>query len=296
MLDINFIPNQQDSVKIFYAAGTTAWQTWQKPRGCKFIWMMCIGGGAGGGGGPIGDIGAGAGGSGGVVRALFPANVLPDTLYVQTGLGGGGGAGGDVNTWTSGGSGGKSFISVAPTSAVSTNIVCTSGGATSAASNNDNAGGAGESIATVSQAPILNLGNFLAIAGQAGAPAATSITPLGTTITCGGAGGGYGAFVTPGAGGNISPVNLGISSTPTISGGPATGGVAGESGIANWKPLYFLGGAGGGGGIVSGGKGGNGAYGSGGGGGGGSASVANGGIIGGAGGKGGDGLVIIATF
>ena len=51
MLDIFNIPGQQDNVKIFYARGTTDWQTWTKPRNCKFIWMMCMGGGAGGGGG-----------------------------------------------------------------------------------------------------------------------------------------------------------------------------------------------------------------------------------------------------
>ena len=293
MLDINHITTQSDNVKIFYTQGATAWQAWQKPRNCKFIWMMCIGAGAGGGGGPVGDYGAGAGGSGAVVKALFPANILPDTLFVQPGLGGNGGGGVATQSWSSGAGGGRSFVSLVPSSAAAMNIVCISG-ATSAASNSSNVGGAGEIVPTVANAGLLSLGNFSATAGQSGASNNGSITPLVATITSGGAGGGTAAFSV--AGGDISSVNLGTYSTPTLSGGPATGGVAGTFGIVNWKPMYFLGGAGGGGGTTNGGNGGNGAYGCGGGGGGGAATAVNGGILGGNGGRGGDGLVIIATF
>ena len=77
MLDIFNIPGQQDNVKIFYAAGTTDWQTWQKPRNCKFIWIMCMGGGSGGGassgiaaspgGGSVGGGNGGRGGNGLVI-------------------------------------------------------------------------------------------------------------------------------------------------------------------------------------------------------------------------------------
>jgi len=292
MLDIFNIPEQQDNVKIFYARGTTDWQTWQKPRNCKFIWMMCIGGGAGGGGGPRGAVGAGAGGSGGVVRAIFPANVLPDTLYVQPGLGGGGGAGGnDTNIFNPGGSGGRSFVSIAASSATVINLVCVSG-ATPAASNSDNQPGAGETIATVANAGLLSLGNFTSTAGQSGG---TDVTPLTSTITCGGCRGGSSVSGIPG---NILSVDLGIFTTPTLLGGIPGGTVAGNgaSGVANWKPLYFLGGAGGGGAAITGGNGGDGSYGCGGGAGGSALSAASGGIIGGNGGKGGDGLVIIATF
>ena len=51
MLDVFNIPSQQEGIKIFYTQGATAWQTWTKPRNCKFIWMMCIGGASGGYGG-----------------------------------------------------------------------------------------------------------------------------------------------------------------------------------------------------------------------------------------------------
>jgi hypothetical protein len=46
MLDLSHIPNSQQDVQIFYSNGVTnAWQTWQKPRKCNYVWIMCIGGG-----------------------------------------------------------------------------------------------------------------------------------------------------------------------------------------------------------------------------------------------------------
>ena len=282
MLDIFNIPGQQDNVKIFYAAGTTAWQTWQKPRNCKFIWMMCIGGGAGGQGGSnnqgIGFQGSNGGGGGGVVRALFPANVLPDTLYIQPGPGGTGGA---VGLGTS--TGNKSYVSINPSGSIPApmNLVCTSGNAAAASLS-------GETIATTANAGLLSLGNFSAVAGQTAAGGDSSISPLTSTITCGGAGGGgTGAASNPG--GSIGATTI----SPVITGGTSTT-VVGGSGIVSWKPFYLLGGAGGWGAIAAGEaatKGGDGAYGCGGGGGGLSASG-----LGAVGGKGGDGLVIIATF
>ena len=277
MLDIFNIPGQQDNVKIFFARGTTDWQTWQKPRNCKFIWMMCIGGASGGGPGSnniSGFQGGSGGGSGGVVRALFPSNVLPDTLFIQPGPGGAIAIVGNAQT-----SGNKSFISITPSSAVTMNIVCTSGNAAAATTS-------GETIATVANAGLLSLGNFIAIAGQGGGQAA-GITPLGTTITCGGAGGG--ASSVGGVGFSISSTSI----SPGINGGVSGSIVNGGSGILSWKPFYALGGAGGSGTLNASlaGNGGNGAIGSGGGGGGTSTTTSAGN-----GGRGGDGLVIIATF
>jgi hypothetical protein len=275
MLDINFIPVQQDNVKIFYARGTTDWQTWQKPRGCKFIWVVCIGGGTGGAGGTNGTGGAGnAGGgfggpSGAITRALFPANVLPDILYVQTGTGGTGGASG-------GGSGGaatNSIVSIVPSAASSINIVCFSG-------------------AAVATAGLLSLGSFTTTAGLAGG----DVTPLVSTIvTAGvtGANGGPSAVVQTFSLTSVSLSNIttpGYTQTNVNSGTPSNG----PNGIAIWKPLFFIGGMGGGcffQNAGNGGDGGNGSYGCGGGGGGGAYDG-----TGGNGGRGGDGLVIIATF
>jgi len=277
MLDVFNIPGQQDNVKIFYAAGTTAWQTWQKPRNCKFIWMMCIGGASSGQPGSnniSGFQGGGGGGSGGVVRALFPSNVLPDTLFIQPGPGGA-----IATVGNAANNGNKSFVSITPSSAVTMNIVCTSGNAAAAAT-------AGETIATVANAGLLSLGNFIAIAGQGGGQAA-GIAPLGTTITCGGAGGGASSLISLGF--SISSTSI----SPGINGGVSGSIVNGDSGILSWKPFYSLGGAGGSGTLNASlaGNGGDGAMGSGGGGGGTSSTTSAGN-----GGRGGDGLVIIATF
>ena len=283
MLDVNFIPGQQDNVKIFYARGTTDWQTWQKPRGCKFIWIMCIGAGSGGfGGAGAGGAASAPGGPGGAVtKALLPANTIPDTLYIQPGTGSTGGAGAATNINNLPNVPGRSFISITPSSAVTMNIVCTSGLANAS-------GGTVESAATVAAAGLLSLGNFTSTAGVGQAAAGSNVTPLTTTITCAGA---NGSTAGANAGANISSVDLGTYSTPLIAGGAA--GTVGNSGIWFWKPMFGLGGSGGGG-VASGvaGNGGNAnSYGCGGGGGGNSAAG-----TGGNGGKGGDGLVIIATF
>jgi hypothetical protein len=264
MLDIFNIPGQQDNVKIFYARGTTDWQTWTKPRNCKFIWMMCIGGGAAGQQGSLVGPG-GAGGAGGVVRVIFQANVLPDILFIQPGPGG----------QTNAGSGNRSFIAITPSSAVAMNIVCTSGAAAAAFAT-------GETIATVTNMGLASLGNFTAVAGSA------RNTYFATTVIGGGGDGGVNG--TDGVG--FASINLGGNIvTPLIAGGLSNIGGNGADGVFSWKPFYSIGGAGGGYNSAGiGGSGGNAAYGSGGGAGG------QGTTAGGTFGKGGDGLVIIATF
>jgi hypothetical protein len=270
MLDIFNIPGQQDNIKIFYAmSGTNSWQTWQKPRNCKFIWIMCIGAGAGGQ--TTGTTGAGfGGGSGAVTRAIFPANVLPDTLYVQPG------AGVVANS-------NRSFVSISPSSAISMNLVCISGNSVATVT------GAGESIATVAGANLLSLGTFISIAGRTN-PNTATITPLTTAVfTCPG---GNGGTPSTSVGTNIGPTTVGTFTTPNISGGTTIGaGGTSDSGTTYWKPFFSLGGAGGNSNNAGvGGTGGDGGIGSGGGG------CGGGTIAGAVGGKGGDGLVIIATF
>lgn len=288
MLDISHIATQSDNVRIFYSQGTTSWQTWTRPRNCKFVWIMCIGAGAGGHGGGTTSAGPG-GGSGGVCRVLYPANVLPDTLFIQPGIGSIGGAGQSASNGTTAAVANRSFVTILAGSTVAMNTVCVSGAAGAGTTNNY----AAETIATTTQAGLMSLGTFQAIAGQAGDSALVGITPLVTTITCGGAAGYDG-----GIGRSVNSVNLGTYTTPQIrGGGGADFGGSGDSGIWSWKPMFGLGGAGGSNsqtsvppGTGTGGNGGNGAYGCGGGGGG------RGSIIGGNGGNGGDGLVIIATF
>jgi hypothetical protein len=284
MLDLFNIPGQQDNVKVFYTKGTTDWQTFQKPRNCKFIWMMCIGGAAGGGSGQgtatvTGTQGSG-GGSAAITRALFTANTLPDTLFIQPGPGGAG-ATGTTGATVVAGAGNRSWVSIAPTSSIVMNVVCASGLAAAT-------GTTAETAATIAIGGLLSLGTFQSIAGVAGTTGAA--TALSTTVITAGCGGGAIATSTAAAGSSIASIDNSTFVTPAIVGGAATG-VAGGNGIWSWKPFYGVGGAGGGGNITGvGGNGGNGSYGCGGGGGGAGLTT------GGSGGNGGDGLVIIVTF
>jgi hypothetical protein len=316
MLDITNIVTNSEYYKVFYNNGTGgtngingtlagnpasgSWQTWQKPRGkCDFIWMMCIGGGAGGGGGAISSSVAGSGGaSAAVTTALFPAHVLPDTLYVWVGKGGPGGSGG-VGFGTpaqAGKTGGKSLVAIRPLTSGSSiynstgnmDLVCSNG---QVVWNTPTAGENGND-STTRMPKLISLGVWDSVDGRS--QAAGNVTPLtGPTITCPGADGGANLAT----GSSILSVNLGTFPTPFISGGLAGGNNNGQSGIWSWKPMYGTGGAGGGsysGTPWNGGNGGKGAFGCGGGGGG-VFNPGNGGV-GGNGGDGGDGLVIIATF
>ena len=107
MLDLRYFQNQNSNVQTFTNAGT--WVTWQKPRGAKYVNILCIGAGGGGGGGfqvASGTKTGGAGGGGaGLVRAQFQASILPDIMYVQTGIGGAGGVGGATGGAAGGGDG-----------------------------------------------------------------------------------------------------------------------------------------------------------------------------------------------
>jgi hypothetical protein len=291
MLDIFNIPGQQDNIKIFYASDTNAWQTWTRPRNCKFVWMMCIGGGAGGSGGssgvgnpPTTYNGGGGGCSAAVTRAIFPANVLPDILYIQPGPGGAGGTAGFPPGQSSGGN--RSFVSIVASSATPMNLVCTSGlvAATGTLTNT------GETAATTAAAGLLSLGNFISVAGGASV-GQVDVTPLSGTITSVGTAGGY---ANSSAGGTSNAI-LATTISPLLQSSAVTSGTAIDGvSFSSLKPFFSTGGCGGGAftqNTGNGGKGGDGGYGSGGGGGG---AAFNG--TGGVGGKGGNGLVIIATF
>lgn len=287
MIDLFNILNSQDNMSIFYANGT-AWQTWNKPRKCNYVYIMCIGGAGGGGGGGTFtfDTAGGVGGGGGAVtRALYNAQILPDRLYVQVGLGGAGGAGATVgNTNGSTGSAGtRSWVGLQP-AIVAQNMVMGSGTTPAAGGISTQVGGtaAGETVITPTTATFLTLSIFSSTAGQTSPNIGVSseVTPLTSQITSAGAPFGAGVAAT-----SISPeIKSGLNG---ITAGP------GGNGITSWKPFYSLGGACGGALLGSnGGKGGDGGIGSGGAGGG-SATTPS---VGGAGGKGGNGLVIIISF
>jgi len=288
MLDLLYFQNIGNvNRQVFTNAGS--WTTWVKPKGVKFVNILCIGSGGGGGGGFFSGSGAVTGGvggaSGGIVRAQYPASILPDILYVYTGVGGAGGLGGTTGTATAGGNGEKSYVCIIPSTSSISNIVTTSGNVSARGGTSGSTAGqaasSGETIATISNAVFLGLGIFTAIAGQNGASTTTTtganITPD-RIVTGGTSGGGSGAGGTLVATGPYPVLTAAAINTN------------GRDGYILYKPiLAFSGGAGGGGGT-NGGKGGNGAYGCGGGsGGGGTTSAGNGG-------KGGDGIIIITSF
>ena len=319
MLDVFHIPSSNSNTQIFYAAGVTNWQTWSKPRGAKFVQIFCLGGGASGGSGYRGTAagvrtGAGGGGSGGITRAIYPAFLLSDTLYIRVGLGGASPAGTTTTNGTTGTAGGISYVSIAPTTtavsviAQSSAVGASGGGATGATAFNN--GGNPATTWDRTSSPFTSLGVLNIVAGVAGGAstnattlAITNIQSLSTNIVTGGAGGGSTNNVTTGsysatAGGSI--LSASVILTNNIPGG-LTGSIIGAgntggSGYGSLSPFCGTGGSGGSGqasGSFAAGRGGDGWYGCGGGGGGTSVAAVG---TGGAGGKGGDGLVIITTI
>ena len=121
MLDLSYFQTGNSNVQAFYS-NPGGWQTWIKPRGAKSINILCIG--AGGGGGSYNAIqqAPGGGAAAGYVRATYQANILPDVLYVQTGIGGAG----TTTSPQNGGTGSVSYVSIVPDSTSRANIVCIS--------------------------------------------------------------------------------------------------------------------------------------------------------------------------
>lgn len=305
MLDIFDLANDNSNIQIFTdtvsAPLNQGWHTWQKPRGCNFVYMMVFGGGGGGGGGSSGPntarTGGGGGGSSVGSFGIFPASFLPDTLYVKVGTGGAGGL-----PQSSGGAGGTSYVSVRPdTTTINVILLCNGGGA----GTNTSAAGAGGG-GNLAQSILGNLGNTQTPSGfpanqVSGSSGGANTGGNGTLLTVnhivsGGAGGG-GASNT-----NVNGSGASASLTNTIYqdlvggiGGGTNPGPHGVDGVLNNLNLSRIlfqttGGAGGGAnGTGLGGNGGDGGLASGGGG-------AGAGLVGGLGGRGGSGFVIIITF
>lgn len=315
MLDLFNIPNNATSTEIYYANVTTgstgtppealnSYYTWTKPQGCTFVNMILIGGGGGGASGGTGTTLSRSGGKGGgssaVTTATFPAWTLPDTLYVQVGVGGEGGSNPTSTTLVTGSQGQLSYVALYPTSSAEY-IIIKSGNAAPGGGGSTYTGG-GIAGTAFTSTYLSNLGLVSSTVGIAGANGGlggtvpgigTSVTP--SFITCPGAGGGStntnisqrtngGAIVSTAF---IPEVPSGSLTTPNGGNGSYTS-IFNQLGL-NHEPTIFTGGAGGAAISGSGGNGGNGSFGSGGGGGG-------GGNIGGNGGRGGNGIVVISTF
>ena len=291
MLDLSYFQNQNSNVQGFFSAGT--WQTWIKPRGAKLVNIICQGSGAGGGGGfqsastPRG--GGAGGGTGATSRLTVNANLLPDILYILTGIGGNGGLGGAPAT--AGSPGQSSFVCLMPSTSSVSNIVLRSGTipAVGGAAGTTAGGGItlGETINVIGNNIFANLGNVTFQSGTSGNSGGTGGATFPTQVN----------YITAGtgAGGTGQGAGFGVVGVfPPISGAPVN--TNGQNGIILYKPTLILyGGFGGGGSLAAGtngGNGGNGAPGSGGGGGGASSNT---GVNAGNGGKGGDGFVIITT-
>lgn len=323
MIDIFNIADNNQKTQIFYSSssGNTHFQTWQKPNGIKMIHFLVIGAGGGGGGGRTGGnntgTGGGGGGSGGVSIGLFPANLLPDILYISVGCGGLGGTPNTVgSTVGKGDNGGISFVCISASTG-STYVVMQSGdsvaggGGRGDGSSNTGSAGVGSAIWDYTLDIWPQLGHITANAGQnggIGGPTGNfggSVTQS-TIVTGGGGGGGESSVSTSYSGGSINGT---IYKFTRLTGGTAdaTGNtIVGSNGYfynlpsqnasnkSSTLPMFFTGGAGGGAANSSSrnaGGGGAGAYGCGGGGGG--ASYTG---TGGTGGRGGDGLVIITCW
>jgi len=306
MIDTFNISDGSVNRQVFYAVGQDTFQTWNKPKNCKFVYFVVIGGGGGGGAGQGGTVstsrrGGGSGGSGGLTKGMFPASFIPDRLYISAASGGTAGVGGTTNT--SGTAGGVSYVMVTPdTGRTAQNVVLQSGAAGPGGGGSGSSGGAAGAAGTVwafTNNIYYKFGLVDTYAGQIGVVGLTNTTPNNVTLS---------GVISPGAGGagtNVASPFQGGSviaggSIPNMSGGTSGGG-GGSGGYMTYRPntigyttlpLVFLGGAGGGSSNAgTGGDGGNGAYGCGGGGGG--AGVTN---QGGNGGKGGDGIVIITCW
>jgi hypothetical protein len=326
MIDYNNLADNAINNQVFFGNIDSAnWQTWEKPKNCKYVYILAIGAGSGGGAGrrsTSNNAGGGGGGaSGAITKGFFQADVLPDVLYVQVGNGGYGGTGASIAA--NGGAGGPgeiTYVSVGPNTSAAF-IVMQSG-------NTAATGGAGGLVASVSggvaetvwglTGAFGNIGQMSSYAGQNGGIGVINTSNGGSislvSIVSGGAGGGgtsSGSAVS--SGGNITGAGI----VPTILGLPGVSvpasiyiGPDGRAGYqtrmpgnsyTNRDPLIFTGGAGAGGIVMNSGTGygspgGNASIGSGGGGGGG-ANFSNATFLkAGDGGRGGDGLVIITCF
>lgn len=258
-----------------------AFTAWRKPSGISYVYIYCLG--AGGRGGPgssgLGTTGGGGGGGGGSMSVIYPAYLLPDTIYVAPGKG-------SIST-SAPNSGRESQVTVQPVNNIGVLNVLAYG---SAGSNGGNpAAGAGGAATVANNAHLVMYGIWSTIAGQSGAVGGNhpTVAPGDITIT----GGLRGTGGCGGAGGDNTPTYQGAGGKVLKSGLLPEGG--GGTALMNVFPnlcLYFYGGNGGDntGGASN--KGGNGGYGSGGGGG------VYGTISATAGGDGGDGLVIIGCW
>lgn len=310
MLDYLHIPDSTGgTVDYFPGFSDTdggSWVVWEKPRGAHMIRITCIAGGGGGGSGFSSNTttnrgGGGGGGSSAISIVTIPAYVLPDRLYVSSGIGG---KGGDANpadgTANLGSDGVRSYVCIAQDTGVIYRVCYADSGKSGTtppdAVPTGGTAGNGGTVATITDMLLASYGIRNFISGQAGSAGgstagAGSVTyPTTGLLLSGGAGGAGGTSNT--AGNITAPTQTVYNIFSTLS-TVAGSGNSGQSGREIYQPLLSTGGSTGyaNGSTGAGGTGGAGGFGSGGGGGG-----AGGAGVAGGGGKGGNGLVIIHTW
>ena len=311
MLDYLHLPdNTNGSIDYFPGFSNTdggSWVVWEKPRGAHMIRITCIAGGGGGGSGFSSNTttnrgGGGGGGSSTISIVTLPAYVLPDRLYVSSGVGGAGGAANPADgTANLGSDGVRSYVCIAQDTGVIYRVCYTDSGKAGTtppdAVPTGGTGGSGGTATTTADIPLASYGirSFINAAGGTGGGANGAGTgtnyPTTGLLLSGGTGGNGGTAITTG---NtiLAPTQTeyNIFSSPVSSGGS---GVVGGLGREIYQPLLSTGATGGmaNSGTGAGGDGGPGGFGSGGGGGGAGGAGAAGG-----GGKGGNGLIIIHSW
>jgi hypothetical protein len=307
MLDYLHLPdNTNGNIDYFPGFSDTdggSWVLWEKPRGAHMIRITCIAGGGGGGSGYSSNTtnargGGGGGGSSAISIVTIPAYVLPDRLYVSSGIGG---KGGDANpadgTANLGSDGIRSYVCITQDIGVIYRVCYADSGkagttAPTATPTGGTAGAAG-TVATIADILLASHGIRNFIVGQNGGAGGASnagvtiIYPTTGLLLSGGGGGAGGTNIAGGAVNAPTQTAYNIFSTLSIITGS---GINGSPGREIYQPLLATGATGGSTGTT-GGTGGAGGFGSGGGGGGAGGANAAGG-----GGKGGNGLVIIHSW
>lgn len=301
MIDYQNLPSNAQVDWFMQPTAGNEVHTWTKPAGCNFVYMIAVGAGGGGGAGrskASGSVGGGGAGgaSGAITRLIVPAFLIPDTLYLNIGVG----KPGTIILQAPVASN-PTIISAYRVSSVTEYILYANGG-------NGGGGGAAGGSATGPVGPTPSITNNtlgtigiwkgeIGVSGSNGSNSTTGgVGPSNTFnyFLTGGAGGGA-ALSTDFAGGNITSAYKQVSGVNVVNGGPAiANAVAGQNngGDGFFTPKRFASYGGAGGGASANGVGGNGGNGGPGCGGGGGGS----GITGGAGGRGGDGFALIISY
>lgn len=259
------------SATIGTGSGGQQLQTWRKPRGVNWVYIIGVGSGGGGSTGGRGASttggGGGGGGSGGQTTLLIPASMIPDTLYILCGVGGAGSTVSGAATGVVGNNGISTYVLIEPAFQTSSAInsillLALAGLGGGVESTGGSVGGVGGTLAAINNMTLAGRGTFNFFAGQTGgtggsragvAPTAIPIPTTGLMVSGGQGGGGGGTTPTAGAAfAAVSGVSTGSSDffIPISGGAVASGATPATTGSPGFIGRNFVmnyGGTGGGG-------------------------------------------------